>query len=154
MGKSSLYIISNKSHTLFITHYKYQVFTLVVVILTCCFFAILGQSVVAITAVVAFQVVAIQTGSWWSTVTAVTAPFRLVAGSINWTLALWLSFRDSFWVFCAYKKIARLNWDAYSLEERPYSRYEQFETSPETIEQELRPAVCEQQQTDLRIIRA
>ena len=27
------------------------------------------------------------------------------------------------------------------------SRYEQFETSPETIEQELRPAVCERRQT-------
>ena len=26
-------------------------------------------------------------------------------------------------------------------------RYEQFETSPETIEQELRPAVCEQTAT-------
>ena len=28
------------------------------------------------------------------------------------------------------------------------SRYEQFETSPETIEQELRPAVCKHRQTD------
>ena len=28
------------------------------------------------------------------------------------------------------------------------SIYEQFETSPETIEQELRPAVCEHRQTD------
>ena len=28
------------------------------------------------------------------------------------------------------------------------SRNEQFETSPETIEQELRPVVCEQRQTD------
>ena len=32
------------------------------------------------------------------------------------------------------------------------SRYKQFEPSPEMIEQELRPAVCEQRQTDLRII--
>ena len=31
-------------------------------------------------------------------------------------------------------------------------RYEQLETSPETIEQELRPAVCEHRQTDLRRI--
>ena len=31
-----------------------------------------------------------------------------------------------------------------------FIRYEQLETSPETIEQELRPAVCEQ--TDLRRI--
>ncbi len=29
-------------------------------------------------------------------------------------------------------------------------RYEQLETSPETIEQELRPAVCEHRQTDRR----
>ncbi len=28
------------------------------------------------------------------------------------------------------------------------TRYEQLETSPETIEQELRPAVCEHRQTD------
>ena len=32
------------------------------------------------------------------------------------------------------------------------NRYEQFETSPETIQQELRPVVCEQRQTDLRRI--
>ena len=31
------------------------------------------------------------------------------------------------------------------------SRYEQFEISPETVEQELRPAVCEHRQTDLKI---
>ena len=30
--------------------------------------------------------------------------------------------------------------------------YDQFETSPEAIEQELRPAVCERRQTDLRQI--
>ena len=29
-----------------------------------------------------------------------------------------------------------------------FRRYEQFETSPEAIEQELRPAVCERQQAD------
>ena len=33
---------------------------------------------------------------------------------------------------------------------RNVSRYEQFEASPETIEQELRAAVCERRQTDLR----
>ena len=32
------------------------------------------------------------------------------------------------------------------------SRYEQFETSPGTTEQELRPAVCELLHTDLRRI--
>ena len=31
-------------------------------------------------------------------------------------------------------------------------RYEQLETFPETIEQELRPTVCEHRQTDLRRI--
>ena len=30
--------------------------------------------------------------------------------------------------------------------------YDQFDTSPEAIEQELRPAVCERRQTDLRQI--
>ena len=33
-----------------------------------------------------------------------------------------------------------------------FSRYEQFETSPEATEQELRSAVCELLQTDLRRI--
>ena len=32
------------------------------------------------------------------------------------------------------------------------SRYEHFETSPETIEQELQSVDCEQRQTDLRRI--
>ena len=32
------------------------------------------------------------------------------------------------------------------------SRYEPFETFPETIDLELRPAVCEQRQTDIRRI--
>ena len=31
-------------------------------------------------------------------------------------------------------------------------RYKQIETSPETIEQELQPAVCEHRQTDIRRI--
>ena len=35
------------------------------------------------------------------------------------------------------------------MRERNDSRYEQFEISPETIEQELRPVVCEQRQTDI-----
>ncbi len=34
----------------------------------------------------------------------------------------------------------------------PFSRYEQFDTSLETIEQVLRPAVCKHRQTDLRRI--
>ena len=37
---------------------------------------------------------------------------------------------------------------------RTDSRYEQLETSPEAIEQELLRAVCEQRQTDLRRILA
>ena len=32
---------------------------------------------------------------------------------------------------------------------RNESRYEQFEIYPESIEQELRPVVCEQRQTDV-----
>ena len=35
--------------------------------------------------------------------------------------------------------------------ERNDSRYDQFETCPETLEQELRPAVCEQRQTEIQI---
>ena len=31
-----------------------------------------------------------------------------------------------------------------------FRRYEQFETSPETIEQELRPGVCYLRQTDFK----
>ena len=34
------------------------------------------------------------------------------------------------------------------MRERNDSRYEQFEISPETIEQEMRSVVCEQRQTD------
>ena len=37
-------------------------------------------------------------------------------------------------------------------EKKDDSRYEQFELSPEMIEEELRPAVCKQRQTDLRRI--
>ena len=33
-----------------------------------------------------------------------------------------------------------------------FRRYKQLETSPETIEQVLRPAVCEHRQTDLRML--
>ena len=34
------------------------------------------------------------------------------------------------------------------MREKNGSRYEQFETSPETIEQEVRPVDCDQRQTD------
>ena len=51
--------------------------------------------------------------------------------------------RDSFWMFFAYKNCyAELRRELVT--GCTVSRYEQFETSPETIEQELRPAVCEQ----------
>ena len=56
-----------------------------------------------------------------------------------------------FWMFFAYKKCyAKLRRDLVT--GCIFRRYEQLETSPETIEQELRPAVCERRQTDLRII--
>ena len=48
----------------------YSLLTLVVAVLTCCF---LAQSVAAMTAVVAVQVIAIPTGRLPSTVTAVNA---------------------------------------------------------------------------------
>ena len=45
-------------------------------------------------------------------------------------------------VFFAYKKIARPNWDANLWQNVLSDGTNSFETSPETIEQELRPAVC------------
>ena len=51
-------------------------------------------------------------------------------------------------MFFGSKKIARMNW-ARTRDRSTVSRYEQLETSPETIEQELRPAVCEHRQTDI-----
>ena len=47
---------------------------------------------------------------WRSTVTVVTAPFRWVAGSFNWT-------RWFLGVFFVYKKFARPKWDVNSWEE-------------------------------------
>ena len=59
----------------------------------------------------------------------------------------WLGFRK----FFANKTFGRPNWDANSWEEGPTVDTNSF-ISPETIEQELRPAVCEHRQTDLRTI--
>ena len=50
-----------------------------------------------------------------------------------------------FWMFFAYKKIATPNWVAISWQDV-------LSDETETIEQELRPAVCEHRQTDWRRI--
>ena len=57
--------------------------------------AVFAQSVAALTTVVAIQVVAVPTGHWRSTVTAVT----VVAALFNLTLVWRLGFRDRFWCF-------------------------------------------------------
>ena len=76
------------------------------------FFTVLAQSVAGMIAVG-------PTGRWRSTMTALT----------------------SFWVFFAYKNVyAELSREL--ARGSAFSRYEQFETFPETIEQELRPVVC------------
>ena len=79
-----------------------------------------------------------------------TAPLAFIAGSrvieIN-TRATHPIF-PRFLMFFAYKKIARPTWNANSWTGYAFSRYGQFETSPEKIELELRPAVCERRQTD------
>ena len=59
------------------------------------------------TADVAVQDVAVQTGRQRSTVNSVTTPFRRIAGSFNGTLARRLGFRDSFWVFSPSRTVMR-----------------------------------------------
>ena len=67
-----------------------------------------------------------------STVTGVTLPFTTGRSLVHSTdTCAGIGFRDSFWVFFTYKKIARLNWDTN------VSRYEQFETYPETMSEWL-----------------
>ena len=63
-----------------------------------------------------------------------------------------LCFRDNYRVFFEYKKNYMAEARRELMRGITFSRYEQFETSPETIEQELRPAVCELRQTELRRI--
>ena len=59
-------------------------------------------------------------------------------------------FCTHFWVFSPGKNL--LGQTEMRLHERKNdNRYAQFEISPETIEQELRPAVCKQRQTDRQI---
>ena len=48
----------------------------------------------------------------------------------------------------AYQKIAKAELRSEHMRGRNVNRCEQFEISPETIEQELRPVVCEQRQSD------
>ena len=59
-----------------------------------------------------------------------------------------LGIRDSLWMFFAYKKNAIAELRCELVTGCTARRYDQFETSPEAIEQELRPAVCERRQTD------
>ena len=104
-------------------------------------------------AVVVVQIVTVPTGSWrsidrdrcyrpLSTSRSLVHSADTCAGP---------GFRDSLCLLFANK-------NSYAEERRElvrgrtFSRYEQFETSPETIEQELRPVVCEQRKTDLRRI--
>ena len=107
-------------------------------------------------AVVAIQIVAVPTFRWRSTNTSIIALFRRVASdqpwpiacSFNWQLARKLGFRDGFWVFFTYTKLLGRT-EMRTRERKDRQRNEQFGISPETIEQELRLAVCEQQR-DLR----
>ena len=57
-----------------------------------------------------------------------------------------------FWMFFAYKKKCYAELRRELVTGYTVKRYEQLETFPETIGQELRPAVCEHRQTDLRRI--
>ena len=117
--------------------------------MTCWFFAVSNQSVATTAAVVAVQIVTVPTAPWRSTMTALTAPFRRVPGSFNWTLARWLRFRDGLGLFFAYTNgYAELRCKLVG--GRKDSRYEQLDTFPETIEHDLAYAVCEQPQTDIR----
>ena len=54
------------------------------------------------------------------------------------------------WVFSRIKKLGRT--ETLLVTGYTSGGYDQLETSPEAIEQELRPAVCERRQTDLRQI--
>ena len=56
-----------------------------------------------------------------------------------------------FWMFFTHNKLLGRT-ETRTRDGCTVRRYEQLETSPETIEQELRPAVCEYRQTDLRRI--
>ena len=100
---------------------------------------------VSVTAMIA-AVVAHVVADDRSTVTGVTPlSDRALACSFNRHLC---ETRNSFWVFSRVKKCyAELRCEL--VRGSAFIRYEQFEISPETIEQELQPAVCEQRQNYL-----
>ena len=98
------------------------------------------------TAVAPVQVVEISACRWRSSIYSRCSLFRRFEMSlaINWTLIFFAGF-----CFFAYTKAARPNWEANAWEQgMTVDRYEQFEISLETIEQELRSVICEQRQTD------
>ena len=103
----------------------------------------LAQSVAAMTAVVAAHVVAVSVGRWRSIDRDRRyRPFSTGRSLVHSTdTCTGLGFRDSFPMFFAYKnsyaKLRRKLVRGWTV-----SRYEEFDTSPETIKQELRPAVC------------
>ena len=86
---------------------------------------------------------------WRTSESVTTAYFSIVSSFIliqqNSSAAT--RFRDSFCVFFAYKKLLGRT-EMRTRGWKDDRRYEQFETSPDTIEQELRPVDSEQQQTD------
>ena len=120
------------NHINFVKPWRYKVslspFWLVV-------FAVLAQSVAAMTSLTA-RVLARPAGRWWSIERdRHYAPFH---STDTWAK---VGLCDSFGCYSSIKKCqAELRHElvtGYTV-----SRYEQFETSPETIAQELRPAVC------------
>ena len=73
--------------------------------------------------------------------------YRIIYISITYTQRL--GFRDSFWVFFSYKKIARPNWDANSWEGGMTVDANSLRHLSRWLSKKiLRPAVCEQRQTD------
>ena len=93
------------------------------------------------------------TGRWWSSVSAVTTPFRRVVWDQVWPAESlvhstehscgWLGFHKFLGVF--HLKICLAELRCELVRGRTDSWYERFEM----IEQELRPAVYEQRQTDI-----
>ena len=94
------------------------------------------------------QVIAIR---WRPTMTARSAGDNAGRWPLKYTLALAALLHRNFGCFWHIKKfLAKLRRELVT--GCTVSRYEQFETSLETIGQELRPAVCEHRQTDIRRI--
>ena len=86
------------------------------------------------------------------------SPFRLINRDVNVVTVdrlqpvacsfNWLARRHGFHECLAYTIFARPNLRCELVRGRNVSRYEQLETSPEKIEQELPPVVCEHRRTN------